>query len=72
MSEVVIKVIKAGMLIENHTCGGDWIEQLSNESTEDVWVTNRICTVCGRTEKTTEGRDTETFESIFEKFHGKE
>ena len=71
MSIQVIKVLKEGHQVENHTCQDeDWvIELIGKESTETTWITRRICVICGRAEKLSETRVVETFDSVFNKFY---
>lgn len=67
-----IEVLKAGKPVGEHECEDFWVDKINLRPPVDVIDYMRICSKCGRTEHVSETRETENFDSVFEKFHGTE
>ena len=72
-NERTIELIKPGIASPECQDGKwcDWLEQFDS-ATADTFIAKRICRRCGRAEKVITAQDKESYETVFEKFYGKE
>lgn len=67
------EVIKEGIPTEEHKCSYvDTPYSHDDQGDKMIITNNRICSICGKVEKVTTTMYKQTYEDVYQQFHGKE